>query len=175
MCIRDRTVTQEQVTYFATPQLADFQPDRFPVWIWLDEPCFYGFPVYGEPGTKAAQDVGGSEVSTETRTYTPNPATLERVRAFLANYLPSALGPVITTRTCLYTLTPDRDFVLGSLPGYSNAFMALGAGHGFKFASLFGKILGELALDGQTSSDIQSFRFDRPVLHMADPPRHFMV
>jgi sarcosine oxidase len=169
------TVTQEQVTYFAAPHLADFQPDRFPVWIWLDEPCFYGFPVYGEAGTKAAQDVGGHEVTAETRTFTPNPASLERVRAFLAKYLPSALGPIIATRTCLYTLTPDRDFVLDSLPGYSNAFMALGAGHGFKFASLFGKILGELALDGQTRSDIRAFRFDRPVLHMADPPRHFMV
>jgi sarcosine oxidase len=169
------TVTQEQVTYFATPHLADYQPDRFPVWIWLDDPCFYGFPVYGEAGTKAAQDVGGHEVTAETRTFTPNPASLERVRAFLAKYLPSALGPIIATRTCLYTLTPDRDFVLGSLPGYSNAFMALGAGHGFKFASLFGKILSELALDGQTSSDIRTFRFDRPVLHMADPPRQFMV
>ena len=169
------TVTQEQVTYFAAPHLADFQPDRFPVWIWLDEPCFYGFPVYGEAGTKAAQDVGGHEVTAETRTFTPNPASLERVRAFLEKYLPSALGPVITTRTCLYTLTPDRDFVLGSLPGYSNAFMALGAGHGFKFASLFGKILSELALDGQTTSDIRAFRCDRPVLHMPDPPRHFMV
>jgi sarcosine oxidase len=169
------TVTQEQVTYFATPHLADFQPDRFPVWIWLDEPCFYGFPVYGEPGTKAAQDVGGHEVTTETRTFAPDPASLGRVQAFLARYLPSALGPVITTRTCLYTLTPDRDFVLDSLSGYSNVFMALGAGHGFKFASLFGKILGELALDGQTSGDIRAFRFDRPVLHMADPPRHFMV
>jgi sarcosine oxidase len=169
------TITQEQVTYFATPRLADFQPDRFPVWIWLDEPCFYGFPVYGEAGTKAAQDVGGHEVTAETRTFTPNPAALERVQAFLAKYLPSALGPILATRTCLYTLTPDRDFVLGSLPGYSNVFMALGAGHGFKFASLFGKILSELALDGQTRSDIREFRCDRPVLHMANPPRHFMV
>jgi sarcosine oxidase len=169
------TVTQEQVTYFATPHLADFQPHRFPVWIWVDEPCFYGFPVFGEAGTKAAQDVGGHEVTAETRTLTPNPAALERLQAFLAKYLPSALGPVITTRTCLYTLTPDRDFVVDTLPGYSNAFMALGAGHGFKFASLIGKILSELALDAQTTSDIRAFRFDRPVLHMSDPPRHFMV
>jgi sarcosine oxidase len=169
------TVTQEQVTYFASPHLEDFQPERFPVWIWLDEPCFYGFPVYGEAGTKAAQDVGGHKVTAETRTFTPNPASQERLCAFLAKYLPGALGPLLSTRTCLYTLTPDRDFVLDSLPGCPNTFMALGAGHGFKFASLFGKILAELALDGQTSSDLRAFRFDRSVLHMADPPQHFLV
>ncbi|MGH2511822.1 MAG: FAD-dependent oxidoreductase, partial [Candidatus Limnocylindrales bacterium] len=48
------TVTREQVTYYACPRPDDFRPDRFPVWIWMDEPCFYGFPTYGEPGPKAA-------------------------------------------------------------------------------------------------------------------------
>lgn len=38
-------VTQEQVTYFRTPHLEAFAPERFPIWIWLDEPCFYGFPA----------------------------------------------------------------------------------------------------------------------------------
>ena len=44
------TVTKEQVTYFACPDPAAFAPDRFPVWIWMDEPSFYGFPTYGEAG-----------------------------------------------------------------------------------------------------------------------------
>jgi sarcosine oxidase len=55
------TITQEQVTYFASPRYGDYAPDRFPVWIWMDEPCFYGFPIYGEPAVKVAQDVGGRE------------------------------------------------------------------------------------------------------------------
>src|SRR5208283_704840 len=76
-------VTQEQVTYFATPDPADFQPDRFPVWIWTDVPCYYGFPVHGENGIKAAQDAGGEEVTPETRTFEPNQMMLERVQAFL--------------------------------------------------------------------------------------------
>src|SRR5262249_39382076 len=41
------TITQEQVTYFATPNLSEFSPERFPIWIWMDDPSFYGFPVYG--------------------------------------------------------------------------------------------------------------------------------
>jgi sarcosine oxidase len=169
------TVTQEQVTYFATPHLATFAPDRFPVWIWVDDPCFYGFPVYGERGTKAAQDVGGHEVTPETRSFEPDPTCLRRLEGFLEKHLPTALGQVIRTKTCLYTLTPDRDFVLDALPEHPHVYLALGAGHGFKFASLMGKILSELALDGKTVSNIEPFRMDRPILWMADPPTTFLA
>ena len=158
------TVTQEQVTYFATPRLAEFQPERFPVWIWMDEPCYYGFPAYGEAGTKAAQDVGGRQVTAEGRTFEPDPAAFRRVEDFLRRYLPAALGPVIYTKTCLYTLTPDRDFVIDAVPGHENALVAIGAGHAFKFASLIGKVLSELAVDGKTESDIEPFKINRPIL-----------
>jgi sarcosine oxidase len=169
------TVTQEQVTYFATPHLADFAPERFPIWIWMDEPSYYGFPVYGEAGTKAAQDVGGEEVTADTRTFEPNPASFQRVENFLKQYIPTALGPVIYTKTCLYTMPPDRDFVIDAVPGYENCVVAIGAGHAFKFASLIGKILSELAIDGATESDIEPFKIDRPILQMENPPKSFMV
>jgi sarcosine oxidase len=169
------TVTQEQVTYFATPHLADFAPERFPIWIWMDEPCFYGFPVYGEPGAKAAQDVGGQEVTADTRSFEPNPAALQRTHNFLEKYIPTALGPIIYTKTCLYTMPPDRDFVLDALPGYENCFMAIGAGHAFKFASLIGKILSKLAMDGQSQSNLAPFSFNRPILQLENPPKSFMV
>ncbi len=168
------TITQEQVTYFASPRPADFAPERFPIWIWLDVPCFYGFPAYGEPGPKAAEDVGGEEATPETRNFEADPAALQRVRDFLARYIPGALGPEIYTRTCLYTLPPDRDFVIDALPGHANCFIAVDAAHGFKFASLIGKILSELAVDGRSESDLQAFRFDRPILQMKNPPTHFM-
>ena len=63
------TVTKEQVTYFAAPDPTEFAPDRFPVWIWMDEPSFYGFPTYGEAGPKAAQDCGGQATTPATRTF----------------------------------------------------------------------------------------------------------
>lgn len=169
------TVTQEQVTYFATPHLADFVPERFPIWIWMDEPCFYGFPAYGEPATKAAQDVGGAETTADTRSFEPNPANAQRVENFLAKYIPTALGPVHYSKTCLYTMPPDRDFVIDAIPGHENCVVAIGAGHAFKFASLIGKILSELALEGSTTSDIDAFKIDRPILQMENPPKSFMV
>ena len=169
------TVTQEQVTYFASSHAADFQPDRFPIWIWMDDPCFYGFPVFGEQGPKAGQDAGGREVTADTRTFDVDQPALDRVRAFLAKYIPSALGPIIYTKSCLYTLTPDRDFVIDSVPGHPAAIAAIGGGHGFKFASLVGQILAELAADGRTRHDLAPFRIDRPILRMENPPRNYMV
>jgi sarcosine oxidase len=169
------TVTQEQVAYFASPHLADFAPERFPIWIWLDEPCFYGFPVYGEAAVKVAQDLGGDEVTVETRTFEPNPATLNRVENFIKTYLPTAYGPLLYAKTCLYTMPPDRDFVLDWLPGYDNCLMAIGAGHAFKFASVLGQILSELALDGVSQSNLDQFQMNRPILQQNNPVKSFMV
>jgi sarcosine oxidase len=52
--------------------------------------------------------------------------------------------------------------------------MAIGAGHAFKFASLIGRILSELAIDGSTPSDIAPFSITRPILQMRDPPKNYM-
>ena len=169
------TITQEQVGYYATEHLDDFAPERFPVWIWHDASDYYGMPVFGEQGVKVAQDVGGDEVTARTRTFEPNPATLQRVEDFCSSYLPTAHGPLVSTKTCLYTMPPDRDFVLDALPGHPNVFVALGAAHGFKFASLFGKIMSELAIDGVTEHDISSFEADRPILTMENPPKTFTM
>jgi sarcosine oxidase len=168
-------VTQEQVTYFATPNADTFRPDRFPVWIWMDDPCYYGFPVFGEAGTKAAQDAGGKPVTPDGRSFEPDPANSAGVRAFLAKYIPEALGPEIYTRTCLYTLTPDRDFVIDAVPGADGVFISIGAGHAFKFASLIGKTLGELAATGRTDVDLTPFSIERPILRETNPARSYMV
>jgi sarcosine oxidase len=169
------TVTQEQVNYFSSQQLDSFLPERFPIWIWMDDPCFYGFPVYGEKAVKVGQDVGGKEVSTETRTYDPDPQALKEVESFLRKFLPEAVGPVLYTKSCLYTLTPDRDFVIDAIPEHPDCLIAIGAGHAFKFASLIGKILSELAIDGQTQSDISQFEITRPILKEKNPPKNFMT
>jgi sarcosine oxidase len=160
------TCTQEQVTYFRVPNLDEFSPERFPVWIWHGGPesTFYGLPVYGTPATKADQDVGGDVVTVDTRTFEPNKRVLENLRSFLEKYIPKALGPELYTKTCLYDMPPDREFVLSALPNVPQISVFVGAGHGFKFASLAGKILAELAIYGKTDYPIEAFRVDRPAL-----------
>jgi sarcosine oxidase len=171
------TVTQEQVTYFACPRPEDFAPDRFPIWIWMDVPCFFGFPTYGEAGPKCAQDVGGRDVTPETRTFERDEAIFGRLTDFMGRHLPGALGPEIYTKSCLYTMPPDRDFVLDRLPDVPNVFVVLGAAHGFKYASLIGRILAELIADGSTPSEreIEAFRIDRPIMLEMNPVTSFMV
>ena len=171
------TVTKEQVTYFACPDPAAFAPDRFPVWIWMDVPSFYGFPTYGEAGPKAAEDCGGQAVDPDTRTFDRDEAAFARVETFMADHLPAAVGPPIYTKTCLYTLTPDRDFVVDRLPDHPGVVVALGAGHGFKFASVLGRVAAELAVDARTPSagELDAFRIDRPILLEKDPPNSWMV
>jgi sarcosine oxidase len=160
------TCTQEQVTYYRAPALEEFSPERFPVWIWHGGPdsSFYGVPVYGEPATKAGQDVGGDVVTVDTRTFEPNERVRENLRDFLQRYIPGSVGPELYTKTCLYDMPPDREFVLGRLPEHHHISVFNGAGHGFKFASLVGKILSELAVHGETRYPIEAFRVDRPAL-----------
>ncbi|MBA2299774.1 MAG: N-methyl-L-tryptophan oxidase [Chloroflexi bacterium] len=171
------TVTKEQVTYFAARDPATFAPDRFPVWIWMDEPSYYGIPTYGKAGPKVAQDAGGQPTTVDTRTFERDDAMYDRVRRFAETYLPDAVGPELLTKTCLYTLTPDRDFVVDRVPDAPGVIVGLGAGHGFKFASVLGRIAVELALDGASPCDAElgAFRIDRPILLEEDPPTNWMV
>jgi len=157
-------VTQEQASYFRPARPEAFAVGSFPVWIWMDDPSFYGFPAWPGPAVKAAQDVGGAEVTARSRGFTPDPAALERLTGFLRARLPDALGAHVRTLTCLYTLTPDRDFVLGPLPGHQRVLVALGAAHGFKFAPLLGRVMAELALQGGSQVDVTPFAADRPAL-----------
>jgi sarcosine oxidase len=172
------TVTQEQVAWFrprADPEL--FAPERFPVWIWMDDPSFYGFPTYGHPGPKVGQDVGGKVVTPATRTFERDEDALRRALAFLEERLPGMAGEPFLLKTCLYTMTPDRDFVVDAVPGHPSILVAQGAAHAYKFASVLGRILAELAIDGATPSanELEAFRIDRPILREAEPEAHFLV
>jgi glycine/D-amino acid oxidase-like deaminating enzyme len=162
-------LTQEQVTYYATPNLAPFTPERFPIWLWHgdgdDE--YYGFPVHGEVATKAAQDLGGPEAQVDDWPWEADPERVARVARFCESILPGFTGPELYTRCCLYDMPPDRDFVVDHVPGHERLTVCIGAGHAAKFAGLLGRLLSQLAIDGGTAYPIEAFRADRPAL--ADP------
>lgn len=167
-------VTQEQVTYFGPVDPDAFGADRMPLWIWMDDPAFYGFPCYGEPTVKAAQDCGGPVVTGEDRSFTPDSGREALLVDFMAGLLP-LVGPPVRSKTCLYTLPPDRDFLLGPVPEHPSVTVALGAGHGFKFAPTLGRLLAELASTGECSADVEPFRLDRPALQTAGSPTSWLI
>ncbi|MDQ3781463.1 MAG: FAD-dependent oxidoreductase, partial [Actinomycetota bacterium] len=161
-CSFQLTVTQEQVAYFDPGPGSGL--DRMPVWIWMDDPSFYGLPAVDGSGVKIGQDVGGAVVTAEERSFGPDPAYRQRLVDFQERLVPGCTGTIVEERTCLYTMTPDREFVLDHLPGHPGAVVGLGAAHGYKFASVFGRILVELAIDGTTEHDISAWSATRPAL-----------
>jgi sarcosine oxidase len=147
---------QEQVTYFKPAEPEQYDRALFPVWIWEDVECYYGFPTFGEPTIKAARDKSDNLMTPAERSYVPSPALLEQLSAFMGATIPGS-GGALRTVTCQYAITPDRNFVLGPLEHYPDIIVALGAGHAFKFTPAIGRILAELAVDGATGDDIASF------------------
>jgi sarcosine oxidase len=127
---------------------APFAPDRFPVYIWdLGSGIqFYGFPAEDDGRVKVA--FFRSKVKGE-----------EAIRDALRPCLPGLAGGVlIETVSCRYTLTPDHHFVIGQHPEFANVTIASPcSGHGYKFASVIGEILADLAIDGSTRHPIDLF------------------
>ncbi|MEP9365362.1 FAD-dependent oxidoreductase [Nocardioides sp. CN2-186] len=167
------TVTLEQATYFAPEEPDDFAPERMPLWIWMDEPSFYGFPCYGEATIKAAQDCGGPEVDPDARGTDPSEQMLGLLAGHVGQMLPGS-GPVVRSLRCQYTLTPDRDFVMDRVPGHPDVVVGLGAGHGFKFAPTFGRLLADL-VTGERETISSTFALDRPALTDPSYAAHWLV
>jgi sarcosine oxidase len=168
-------VTREQVIYLEPIELELFEPERFPIWIWMDEPSYYGFPVFGEPAVKVAQDAGGEITTADTRDFDVDEENRRRVLEFARRTIPRAVGRERYIKTCLYTMPPDRDFIVDRVPGQDRVLLCVGAGHAFKFSTQLGRVLAELALDGETPHDLSRFRADRGILTEPNAPRSWMV
>jgi len=113
---------------------------------------------------KAAMDAAGPIVTTDSRTYEEDAERVRRVETWLTKHIPGFLGPKLYTKTCLYDMPRDRNFVIDALPDHPQILVCNGAGHAYKFASLLGKVLSELAIDGRTDSPIAPFTIRRPAI-----------
>ena len=159
-----------QLAFFQPDNPANYQPKNFPIVLThLYRECGekpYVLPSYQNSGVKVSTFYGWETVSHPQEVdYTPDNNWIDLLRDFLSQYIPGANGPLISTRRCLYTVTPDKDFIIDRHPHYPQLAFAAGfSGHGFKFTTLVGSILADLTLKGETAHDIASFkasRFDR--------------
>jgi sarcosine oxidase len=149
---------ERQVVIWTRPQRAElFTVDRFPVfYIHVEEGAFYGFPAYGAQGFKIGKYHHRHEAADpDVPAHEPDDEDERILRAALSRYFPDADGPRLAAETCLFTNTPDEHFLIGreNAVSYAAGF----SGHGFKFCSVVGEILADLALDGATKHDISLF------------------
>ncbi len=162
-------VTREQVAYYEPAAPSGFAQGELPVWAWFDTETFYGLPAYGEVPAKASMDSGGPRVDPDTRTFERDEAYHERLETFLRRHLPGLPGRLLWTKSCLYTMPPDRDFVIDRIPEHPGIVVCQGAAHAYQFASLIGRIAADLCHDREPEVDISLFTLERPSLYERDP------
>jgi sarcosine oxidase len=155
---------QRQVLYWFMPTGGNepFWVDRHPVYIWEAEDGvqFYGFPAHDDPqaGAKVAFFRLGTRCTPETIDRTVHPEEVEVMRSYLRGRIPQLGGTLVEAKTCMYTNTPDQHFIISLHPQYPQVAIAAGfSGHGFKFVSLVGEILADLATEGSTKHPIALF------------------
>jgi sarcosine oxidase len=146
------TVRRVVNAHFEALEPATLGPDRLPVYI-LDVPEgeYYGFPNLPGQGLKIGRHDGGEVCTPQTIRRSVDPGEVEGLRGVLDRYLPGSAGPVLHTLTCMYTNTPDGHFVIDRHPVHERVAYGCGfSGHGFKFASVIGEVLADLATEGRT-------------------------
>ncbi|HVC82451.1 MAG TPA: N-methyl-L-tryptophan oxidase [Chloroflexota bacterium] len=164
-CLRGLSVPERQVLAWLQPtRLEYFQPEVFPVFnLLVDEGRFYGFPVFDVPGFKFGkyhhfEEMGGAQ-DLDRAARDHDEAML---RQFAERYFPEGCGPTMNLETCLFTNSPDHHFVIDTHPIYPQvSFASPCSGHGFKFASVIGEVMADLASTGVTRHDISLFRLER--------------
>ena len=158
-------VTRQFIAWIKTKNDNQFELNKFPCWMIGDDDkhgCFYGFPlldtkIFGEPaGLKLAHHFPAQTTDPDQLNRQTTEDDFKNIGYCLDKYLPGVFEAILSTKICLYANSPDENFIIDTLPGFEeNVSIACGfSGHGFKFASVIGEILADLAIKGKTDLPI---------------------
>jgi len=163
--LRGLAVPERQVLAWLQPtQPKWFTTDRFPVFnLLVPEGRYYGFPVHGVPGFKFGRYHHFEEiVIPDIYDREPSWEDEEMLREFASRYFPEGAGPTMSLVACMFTNSPDNHFIIDLHPEYPQVSFASGfSGHGYKFASVIGEIMADLADWRKTRHDIELFNLAR--------------
>jgi sarcosine oxidase len=152
---------RQVMVWFAPPEIGSFTAPTFPVYLLerAEGVHFYGVPTRDGLTVKAARHHGGERTTAADLRREIADEDVANVRLGLADLLPQlAAAPLARAAACLYTNTPDLNFVIGLHPGAERVALAGGfSGHGFKFSPVVGEILADLAQNGETQQPITVF------------------
>ena len=155
---------KQAIAWFAPANVAAFQPPQMPAFIHFGpQGEFYGLPRHSAAGFKVGGPHFGREaIDPETKDRTPSTNQLAALQDFLRRYLPGAASPPIRATGCIYTKTPDEDFIIDWHPDYRQVLIVSPcSGHGYKFTPVIGEIIAQLVTSGQTPHDIAPFGLQR--------------
>ena len=152
--------TLEQATYFSLdpsrslPTVIDWFSDA-------EHPPYLVPDPFDPGGFKVGLHMSGLTTDAESRGFDADPVRVETARAWVEEHIEGAKA-LQRTETCLYTVTPDEDFVLDRIGPLVVASPC--SGHGFKFAPFFGGAIADLATGVAPPFSIEAFRANRPAL-----------
>ncbi|MBT1712382.1 N-methyl-L-tryptophan oxidase [Fulvivirgaceae bacterium PWU5] len=157
------TVARQVVFWFdhAGGRLQSLQPDHFPIYIWeTGDTMFYGFPDQGN-GLKVAFHHYGEPADPNNLNRQVTSQEISAIESVIGRHF--GIDPIFREASvCMYTNTPDMDFIIDRHPQHNNVIIASPcSGHGFKFASAIGKILVDMIMDRPIDFDLTPFRIDR--------------
>ncbi|MBY0359743.1 MAG: N-methyl-L-tryptophan oxidase [Candidatus Obscuribacterales bacterium] len=150
-------VVRQLVVHCQPSKRCVFNAKHFPVYYYeVSEGCYYGFPQLPGQGVKFGRHDVGQACTARNIKRSIDTAEVEALRSVINKYMPGSCdGKVLRSYTCMYTNTPDRDFVVGLHPDNANiVFGSWCGGHGFKFGSVSGKIHADLLIQGKTDMPI---------------------
>ena len=155
---------ERQVQYWFAPTrgIGPFAVGKHPIYVWEAEDGvqFYGFPAHGPPesGVKVAFFRMGSDTDPDELDREVHAEEVEHMRSYIAERVPQLNGTFLRGVPCMYTTTPDEHFVIAGHPDHPQVSVAAGfSGHGFKFVTVVGEILADLAIEGATDHSITLF------------------
>ena len=156
-------VRRKPVMWFSTPDPKPFEPERFPVFVYQDRTGeFYGVPPYGDDTVKIGIHSGGDVADPDSLDRQWHESDLKpEFREFLSSRLRDVEPRLTKSSICLYTMSPDENFIIDRHPEYENVTIAAGfSGHGFKFTPKVGEHLADLATDA-SATPIAEFSLNR--------------
>jgi monomeric sarcosine oxidase len=170
--LRPRLKTLLQTQYWFDIDPAHYEellPGKMPVFLCGDEKgettrSFYGFPMMNgsEGGMKFSVHETDKQVGPDDKDTAEPMTSAEEMYKFISRYIRGLKPKALRAVNCLYTVTPDENFILDFVPGSQRiVFASACSGHGFKHSAAVGEALAEMATRGRTTLDISRLTLAR--------------
>ena len=128
----------------------------------MPEGTYYGLPNLPGQGLKAGRHDAGEVSTPQSIRRTVDSTEVATIRDMMDRYMPGAAHTLKEASTCIYTMTPDEDFIIDRHPIHPQVvYVSACSGHGFKFSASIGEALAQLSLSGTVSPLIKPFSASR--------------